>query len=57
MVHRPSTLNRDKYRIMAQRDWTCDTSPMLDVLGYTPGWQLERGVKATIEWYKQNKWL
>lgn len=57
VVHRPSTLNRDKYRIMAQRDWTCDTTPMLDVLGYTPGWQLERGVKATIEWYKQNKWL
>ncbi len=57
MTHKPSTLNRDKYRIMAQRDWTCDISPMLDTIGYTPQWQLPRGVHATIEWYRQHGWL
>lgn len=57
ITHRPSTLNRDKYRIMAQRDWTCDISPMLDTIGYTPQWQLPRGVHATIEWYRQQGWI
>lgn len=53
----PSTLNRDKYRIMAQRDWTCDIQPLLTTLRYTPRWQLEAGVRETIEWYKENNWL
>lgn len=57
MVHRPSTLNRDKYRIMAQRDWTCDITPLIQTIGYTPQWQLEQGVKETIQWYKDNNWL
>lgn len=54
---RPSTLNKDKYKIMAQRDWTCDTTPMTEVLNYTPQWQLPRGVKETIRWYKQENWI
>lgn len=51
---KPSTLNRDKYKIMAQRDWTCDISPLLNTLEYQPQWQLERGVKETIAWWKEN---
>lgn len=57
LTHRPSTLNGDKYRIMAQRDWTCDITPLIHTIGYTPQWQLERGVRETIQWYKDNKWL
>ncbi len=52
-----STLNRDKYKIMAQRDWTCDTRPMTDTLGFKPRWQLPRGVKETIAWYKKENWI
>lgn len=51
---KPSTLNRDKYKIMAQRDWTCDISPLLNTLEYQLQWQLERGVKETIAWWKEN---
>ena len=54
---RPSTLNRDKYKMMAQRDWRCDISGMIDVLGYHPQWNLARGVKETIAWYKENGWI
>lgn len=57
ITKKPSTLNRDKYKIMAQRDWTCDISPMVEVLHYTPQWQLERGVKEAIEWYKKENWI
>lgn len=52
-----STLNGDKYKIMKQRNWQCDISPLRDELGFTPQWDLERGVRASVEWYKKEKWL
>ena len=52
-----STLNADKYRIMRQRNWRCDISPLVDDLGYKPQYLLERGVKETIQWYKAEGWL
>lgn len=51
------TLNGDKYNILKQRNWQCDISPMVDELGYTPQWNLERGVEETINWYKKEKWI
>ena len=52
-----STLNSDKYRIMKQRNWQCDITPTVDELGYRPAYDLERGVKETIAWYKDKGWL
>ena len=57
VTKRPTTLNKDKYHIMAQRDWTCDIIPLLTELDFKPEWNLERGVKETIRWYKENHWL
>lgn len=48
-----STLNRDKYKIMKQRNWQCDITPLTDELGYRPEYPLERGVKEIIAWYKK----
>lgn len=52
-----STLNGDKYKIMKQRNWQCDISPLVDELGYKPEYLLDRGVKEIIAWYKEEKWL
>lgn len=52
-----STLNSDKYNIFKQRNWMCDISALQKELGYTADYKLERGVKETTEWYKQEKWL
>lgn len=52
-----STLNPDKYNIMKQRNWQCDIAPAVDELGYMPRYDLERGVKKTIVWYKEQGWL
>lgn len=52
-----STLNPDKYRIMKQRNWQCDISPAVNELGYRPEYELERGVKETVAWYKLQQWL
>ncbi len=54
---KPSTLNGDKYKIMKQRNWKCDITPLARDLGWHPKWQLERGVKECMEWYKNEGWL
>ena len=57
ITQKPATLNSDKYNIMKQRNWLCDTTPIEKELGFTADYNLEKGTKETIEWYKQEKWL
>lgn len=52
-----STLNGDKYKIMKQRNWQCDITPLINDLGYAPQYNLAKGVKHAIEWYKKEGWL
>ena len=52
-----TALNNDKYHIMKQRNWRCDISPARRELGFEPKYQLEEGVRLTIQWYKENHWL
>lgn len=52
-----STLNSDKYKIMKQRNWQCDITPAIKELGYVPEYDLEKGVKEAIDWYKNEGWL
>ena len=52
-----TALNNDKYNILRQRNWRCDIQPAISELGYKPEYDLERGVKETIKWYQDNKWL
>ena len=55
--HKTSTLNRDKYHIMKQRNWRCDIGPAVRELGYAPAYDLDRGVRLAVAWYKENGWL
>ncbi|MBD8389522.1 NAD(P)-dependent oxidoreductase [Dysgonomonas sp. BGC7] len=57
ITKQPSTLNRDKYKIMKQRNWVCDTEPLIKDLGFSPKYNLEAGLKESVEWYKNNGWL
>ncbi len=56
-IGKSSTLNRDKYKIMKQRNWQCDIAPLVNELGFKPEYDLARGVKESIAWYKKEKWL
>jgi len=51
------TLNNDKYNILSQRNWRCDISETRRLLGYEPQVKLAEGVKRSIKWYKDNKWI
>lgn len=57
LTKKPSTLNRDKYIIMKQRNWECDTTPLINDLGFSPKYNLKRGLEESVKWYKENKWL
>lgn len=52
-----TTLNRDKFLILKQRNWKCDISPIINELGYHTQYSLKEGVKETVNWYRQHKWL
>ena len=52
-----TVLNNDKYNILKQRNWRCDITPAREELGYEPKVKLKEGVRTTIAWYKENRWL
>lgn len=51
------TLNKDKYSILAARNWDCDIEDLKQDLEYEPEYDLQKGVEETIAWYKKEKWL
>lgn len=53
----PSTLNRDKYNIMAQRNWSVDVGKARKDFGFSPEVDLEEGIRKSVEWYKEEGWL
>ncbi|MDR0427918.1 MAG: NAD(P)-dependent oxidoreductase [Dysgonamonadaceae bacterium] len=57
MAKQPSTLNRDKYQIMKQRDWSCDISAIRNDFHFEAEYDLEKGMRECVSWYKENKWL
>jgi nucleoside-diphosphate-sugar epimerase len=54
---KPATLNLEKGRDITQHAWICDTSKAIRDLGYRQKISLEDGIKRTVDWYKQMKWL
>ena len=50
-----STLNRDKFKIMKQRNWSCDVSEAKRDFNFNPKFSLEDGVKATVAAYLFDK--
>ena len=54
---KPSTLNPDKFRILKQRNWLCDTSDAERDLGFKAQYDLKQGIHEAIQWYKSAGWL
>lgn len=54
---RPSTLNRDKYKIMKQRNWGVDITKAVEGFGFNPTVSLREGIDLSVAWYKENGWL
>jgi dihydroflavonol-4-reductase len=54
---KPSVLNFEKAYDLTQDNWCCDISKAKNELGYRQEVTLADGVKETIAWYLQNKWM
>jgi dihydroflavonol-4-reductase len=54
---KPATLNIEKSRDLTRNAWICDTSKAIRELNYHQTIPIEKGIKRTCEWYKQQGWL
>jgi nucleoside-diphosphate-sugar epimerase len=50
-------LNKEKMAELTAINWACDINPLKTELSFEPKFNLERGLKETLLWYKENKWL
>lgn len=51
------TLNMDKYNILSATNWKCDIEPLKKDFDFKARYNLVRGLKESIRWYRQNNWL
>lgn len=51
------TLNLDKYNILSATNWKCDIEPLCQDFGFKAKYNLVKGLKESIRWYKQKGWL
>lgn len=57
MFNKNSVLNREKLNELLADNWACDIKKAKSELGFLPKYDLDKGVKESVDWYKQNKWL
>ena len=51
------TLNTDKYKVMSSTNWKCEVEPLQNDFNFKAQYDLDEGVKETVEWYKKEGWL
>lgn len=54
LTGKPSTLNRDKFRIMKQRNWNCTTDAATEDFGFIARTDLRTGLTKTVAAYRGN---
>lgn len=52
---KPSTLNRDKFRIMRQRNWNCSVEEARSDFNFSPKFSLAEGIHRTVEAYRSEE--
>jgi nucleoside-diphosphate-sugar epimerase len=52
-----SPLNLEKYNELVAESWSCEMTKTVHHFQFQARHDLESGVKKTVEWYKENKWI
>lgn len=56
ITKKASVLNRERLKEFKSLNWKADCSEIIK-LGYKPQFNLEEGLKQTIQWYQEQGWL
>ena len=51
------TLNTDKFKILNSKNWRCEVEPLRRDFHFEARYDLDRGVKETLDWYFLEGWL
>lgn len=54
---KPAPVSREKLGELLAENWSCDIEKAKNQLGFSPVYDLDSGLKETIAWYKEHKWL
>jgi nucleoside-diphosphate-sugar epimerase len=54
---RISLLNRDKYKELTSKNWSCSSDELQVDFNFVPRYSLKKGIEETVHWYLSNKWL
>ncbi len=57
IVNRPPFLGRQRVKDIKQRAWTASSEKFFQTFNFQPEYPLERGLKLTLDWYREKKWL
>lgn len=57
LFHKQTVLNSDKYKALTCVNWLCDSGKLQKDFDFNAEYDLEKGMKETIEWYKLNDWI
>ncbi|HMR17887.1 MAG TPA: NAD-dependent epimerase/dehydratase family protein [Sphingobacterium sp.] len=47
----------ERLKELTAENWGCDVSKMKRMLGFEPRYDLDKGLRETLLWYKENNWL
>jgi nucleoside-diphosphate-sugar epimerase len=50
-------LNREKLQELTAVNWLCSIEKAKMHLGFRPQYSLEHGLRETLQWYSEHKWL
>lgn len=51
------TLNTEKYYEISSKNWLCDSLNLVEDFDFIPEYNLDKGVKQTLDWYKKENLL
>ncbi|APR83524.1 UDP-glucose 4-epimerase [Minicystis rosea] len=54
---KPRLFNKQKALMGAQEAWTCQHDALRADTGYTPEFDVVEGVRRTLAWYREKKWV
>jgi nucleoside-diphosphate-sugar epimerase len=57
LTRKPWLLNSQKVEDFLQAAWTCSSQRIRNELGFRDQYPFDQGIRETLHWYRDNKWL